>query len=264
MNFFYQVKESVIDFKFYPKIKDNKFAKTFLYMLLLLFIVYSVITARNFLLVKNVMEQASYELNASMPNFELKDGKFSFEGEMPYYIANSGNEVFVIDTTNTVDESIIKNTITGILVTEDRIFVKNNLQQQTFEFSDLQSTEFNKQDLIEFLPRISWLALASMLLWFLFVVIGHMLFALLIVLIGFIISSAYNVDLKFKHLFNFSVYALTLPMLIDLALDLAGSPIRMFLFIIIYTAIASIYMLFAIKTYKDSLISPNEEEGHLL
>lgn len=163
VNFFYQVKESVIDFKFYKYIKDNRFAKSFLYMLLLLLVIYSMLTARNFLLVKNIMEQVSYELEASVPDFELKDGRFSFQGDMPYYMSSSTNEVFVIDTTGTVDESVLQNALTGILITEDKLYMKNNMQQQTLNFSDFSETRFGKADLVNLLPKFSWFVLIFMM-----------------------------------------------------------------------------------------------------
>lgn len=264
MNFFYQVKESVIDFKFYNNIKDNTFAKSFLYLLLLMLIIYSMLTVRNFLLVENAMERTALELSASMPDFQLKDGKFSFEGKMPYYISSSTNEVFVIDTTGTVDEKVLYNSMSGILITEDRLYIKNGLQQQSMRFSELGDVEFNKQKLIEFLPKLSWLVLIFMLLWFVFVLGGQLLFAAMLALIGLAISSGLNTDLKFKHLLNFSIYALTLPMIIDLAVDISMLPVSQFLFFVIYTVIAVAYLFNAVKAYKESSNQQSHNEEGMI
>lgn len=261
MNFFYQVKESVIDFKFYNKIKDNRFAKSFLYLLLLLLIIYTMLTVRNYLLVKNVMEQAAFHLNETMPNFELKDGKFSFEGEMPYYISSSTNEVFVIDTTGAVDEKVLQGVMTGILITEDRVYLKNSVQQQTLNFADIKETEFDKAKLVEILPSFSWFVLVVMLIWFVFVLAGHLLFAVILALIGLAISSSLNTDLKYNQILNFSIYALTLPMLIDLAIDISGMPASQLVVFTLYSAIAVIYLLFAIKAYKESQNQPQQTGG---
>jgi len=275
VNFFYQVKESVIDFKFYNRIKDNPFAKSFLYLLLLMLIIYSMLTVKNYLLVKNVLEQAAFGLSETMPEFQLKDGKFSFEGEMPYYMSSSTNEVFIIDTTGAVDEKALQGAMTGILITEDRAYIKNNMQQQTLNFSEMKDTEFSKQDLIDRLPSLSWMVLIFMLLWFVFALGGHLLYAAFLALIGLVISSGYNTDLKYKHLMNFSIYALTLPMFIDLAVDIASLPfmlgfggnmagglMRQFLYFILYTGIAIIYLFLAIKSYSDSKKEPELLEGN--
>lgn len=269
MNFFYQVKESVIDFKFYNQIKDNRFAKSFLYLLLLLLIIYSMLTVKNYLLVKNILEQAAFELSETMPDFQLKDGKFSFEGKMPYYMTSSTNEVFIIDTTGSVDEKALQGATTGILITEDNAYIKNDMQQQTLSFAELKDTEFSKQDMIERLPSLSWMVLIFMLIWFVFALGGHLLYAAFLALIGLVISSSYNTDLKYKHLMNFSIYALTLPMFIDLAVDIANLPLmlgfggnmaaglmRQFLYFVLYTGIAIVYLMLAIKSYKESKDHP--------
>lgn len=260
MNFFNQVKESVIDFKFYKHIKDNKFAKSFLYLFLLLLIIYSMLTVRNYLLVKSIMEQAASGLKESIPEFRLENGKFSFDGEMPFYISNDKNAVFVIDTTGTIDEKSLEGTTTGILITENAMHLKSNFQQQTMNFSEMKDANFDKTDLIELLPRVTWWALVIMIGLFVFVVAGQLIFAVILALIGLIISSSLNVDLKYNHVLNFSIYALTLPMLLDLAVDLAGLPISQTVFFMIYTAIASLYLLFAIKAYGASQNHPEESD----
>lgn len=262
MNFFNQVKESVIDFKFYKHIKDNRFAKSFLYLLLLLLIIYSMLTVRNYLLVKSIMEQAASSLRESVPEFQLENGKFSFEGEMPFYISNSNEAIFAIDTTGALDENSLQGTTTGILITEDAMHLKSNIQQQTLNFSEMKDSKFNKSDLIELLPKLSWWVLVFMLISFVFVVAGQVLFAVILAMIGLIISSSLNIDLKYKHVLNFSIYALTLPMLIDLAIDIAGLPIPQFIFFMMYTAIAALYLLFAIKAYGASLNEPEVSDGN--
>lgn len=262
MNFFYQVKESVIDFKFYKHIKDNRFAKSFLYLLMLLLIIYTMLTVRNYFLVKSVMERAAFELSESMPDFQLKEGKFSFQGEMPFYISSSTNEIFVIDTTGTVDENALKDTSSGILITEDAVYVKNNIQQQSINFSDMKEAEFSKADLIELLPSLSWLVLIVMLLWFVFVLAGQLLFAVFLALLGMAFSSSLKTDLKYKQILNFSIYALTLPMLLDLAVDISGLLMPQLILFMIYATIAAIYLLFAIRAYKESQNLPEETNGN--
>jgi hypothetical protein len=216
------------------------------------------LTVRNYLLVKSIMEQAASGLRESVPEFQLENGKFSFAGEMPFYISNNTDAIFAVDTTGALDETSLRGTTTGILITEDAMYLKSNIQQQTLSFSDMKDTKFNKADLIQLLPKLSWWVLVFMLISFVFVVAGQLLFAVILALIGLAISSSLNIDLKYKHVLNFSIYALTLPMLIDLAIDIAGLPVPQFIFFMIYTAIAALYLLFAIKTYGADLNQPEE------
>lgn len=260
MNFFYQVKESVIDFNFYRKIKDNRFARSFLYLLLLFLIIYSMITVRNYILVKTAVEQATFELNESMIEFQLKDGRFSFEGEMPYYISNSTDEVFVIDTTGSVGPEALDNVITGILITENKVYLKSNERLQEFDLSMFNQVEFNKQMLIELLPQISLLVLIFMIVGFVFALGFKLLSAVFLALIGVLINSIYKTDLKYKQLFNFSIYALTLPMLIKLGVDFSGYIFPTFF--VIYWAIAIVYLTVAISTYRDGINHTDVDEDN--
>lgn len=258
MNFFNEAKESVIDFKFYRNIKDNRFARTFLYLLLILLIIHAMITARDFLLVKNVMERASFELTTNMPDFELKDGKFNFAGKMPHYISMSTNELFVIDTTGSVGPESLNNVIAGVLITEDKIYLKNYMQLQTINLADFKDLQFNKQDMVNFIPKISWLVLIVMMVGFVFVLGWKLLNAVLLAIFGILINTTYKTDLKFKQLFNFSVYALTLPMLIKLAVDISGYPIPFFS--LIYWFISILYMALAIKSYRETSNQAGEKD----
>ncbi|MGB7605300.1 MAG: DUF1189 domain-containing protein [Lutisporaceae bacterium] len=256
MNFFYQVKESVIDFTFYKKIKDNRFAKSFLYLLLLFLVIYSMITMRNFILVKTAVEQATFELSESMIEFQLKDGRFSFEGEMPYYISNNTDELFVIDTTGSVDAKILDNVIIGMLITEDKVYMMSNERLQEIDLAMFNQVEFNKQMLIDFMPQISWLVLIVMIAGFVFALGFKLLSAVLLALVGVLINSIYKTDLKYKQLLNFSIYSLTLPMIIKLGVDFSGYIFPTFF--VIYWAIAIVYLSVAIRTYRDGI---NQADG---
>lgn len=250
MKFFYQVKDSVIDFGFYKNIKNNRFGKSFLYLLLLFLIIYSFLTVRNFLWMQSVMQQTALNLSVSIPDFEFRDGKFSFEGEMPYYISSSTDELIVIDTTGSVNPSVIDGAMSGILITEDKVYMKNNIQSQQFNLQDFKEIEFNKQDLIDLLPRVSWLMLIAMMAVFVFALGWKLLNAVFLAIIGIIINSVYKTDLKFNHLLNFSIYALTLPMLIKLAVDMSGYVVPFFF--VIYWAVSIVYLSLAIKAYSES------------
>jgi hypothetical protein len=85
-------------------------------------------------------------------------------------------------------------------------------------------------------------------------------------------SANLNAGLKYKHVLNFSIYALTLPMLIDLAMDMATLPLligigggigaaltRQLLYFTIYTGIGTGYLYFAIKTYSEN----KNEQGQI-
>ena len=83
MNFFTQIRESVIDFKFYRSIRNNKFSRSFLYLLLLFLIIYFINGIRTFIVTRIVIDKIGVNFIENVPEFRLENGELSFEGNMP-------------------------------------------------------------------------------------------------------------------------------------------------------------------------------------
>ena len=250
MNFFRQMRESVIDFKFYRSIKDNKFSRSFVYLLLLFLIIYFINGTRTFVVTRIVVDELTTNLNMNIPEFRLENGEFSFEGKMPYYISSSTNEVFVIDTTGQVTESVLKDVGFGMLITKDRVYLKNSqLETRTFSLTELKGITLNKSDVAEFLPKLSWIAIIFIAFGFIFVLGWKLINAVILALLGLIANAALKGRLKFNNLLNISIYALTLPMLIQLAVNLYGYPLPRFG--LIYWGISILYVALAVKSCRD-------------
>ncbi|MEA4847041.1 MAG: DUF1189 domain-containing protein [Clostridiaceae bacterium] len=250
MNFFVQMRESVIDFKFYRSIKDNKFSKSFVYLLLLFLIIYFINGTRTYIGTRIAMEELASNLNANVPEFRLENGEFSFEGDMPYYIGSSTNEAFVIDTTGQVTESVLKDAETGILITKDKVYVKRNeIETREFSLSELKSITLDKSDILEFMPKLSWIVFIFIAFGFIFVLGWKLLNAVILALLGLMANAVFKGRLKFGSLLNISIYALTLPLLVQLAVNLYGYPIPNFW--MIYWVISILYVVLGIKNCID-------------
>lgn len=257
MNFFIQMRESVIDFKFYRSIKDNKFSRSFIYLLLLFLIIYSISGTRIFITTRIVIDELVTNLNQNAPEFSLENGEFNFEGKMPYYISSSTDEAFVIDTTGQVTESVLKDVVSGMLITKDKVYVKRNaVETREFSLTELKGINITKADVLEFLPKLSWIVIIFIAFGFIFVLGWKLLNAVILALLGLIANAAFRGRLKFNNLMNISIYALTLPMLIQLAVNLYGYPIPSFG--LIYWVISILYVVLAVKSCNDDM---NEAEA---
>lgn len=262
MNFFLQMRESVIDFKFYRSIKNNKFSRSFVYLLLLFLIIYFINGTRTFIVTRIVIDELTSNLNVNVPEFRLENGEFSFEGKMPYYITSSTNEVFVIDTTGQVTESVLKDAVYGVFITKDMIYLKNSrLETRTFNLAELKGITLDKSDVVEFLPKLSWIAIIFIAFGFIFVLGWKLVNAVILALLGLIANAVLKGRLKFNNLLNISMYALTLPMLLQLAVNLYGYPLPKFG--LVYWGISILYVTMAAKSCRDEeneLDSGNEPE----
>lgn len=255
MNFFIQMRESVIDFKFYKSIKNNKFSRSFVYLLLLFLIIYFINGTRTFIATRIGVDELAAGMSTNIPEFRLENGEFSFEGEMPYYISSSSDEAFVIDTTGQVSESILKDVSSGMLITKNMIYVKrSDIETREFSLTELKGITLTKSKVLEFLPKLSWIVLIFIAFGFIFVLGWKLLNALILALLGLVVNAVLKGRLKYNNLLNISIYALTLPMLIQLAVNLYGYPFPRFW--VIYWGLSILYVAMAVKSCKDEPVEP--------
>ncbi len=256
MKFLTEMRECVIDFDFYRQIKGNRFGRSFLYLLLLFLILYSINGAKNFIISRYYIEEAVAEFSETIPEFRLENGEFIFEGKMPYYISSSTSEVFVIDTTGQVDKSVLDSAKTGLLITRDRVHVKRSAAQlQEYNLRELpEGFRLTKAQVVEFLPKLSWILMVLIVFGFVFVLAWKLLNVVLLALLGLISNSAFKAALSYGQLLNISIYALTLPMLLELAYSLVRvTGVYIPYFWVIYWLISILYVTFAVKSCKPDM-----------
>ena len=260
MSFFTQVKESVIDFKFFLRIKDNRFGKTFTYLLLLFLIFYSMTSIKwynDFLIITN----KTIGFTEKMPDFRLEKGEFSFDGPMPYEIVSMDQGKFIIDTTGQTTIDDYKDTYDGLLITKDFMIAKSNVQERKIYFKDISKLEFYKKDIVNFLPSLPGILAVLLVFGFLFALIGKLLNVLILAAIGILLCKIQKTSIHFSYLSNLATYSLTLPILLQLALSLSGMAIPYFS--LLYWFVSIVYLFYAIKYVKDDLKN-DEEKGAVL
>lgn len=260
MNFFIQIKESVVDFKFYTKIKDNRFSRSFLYLMLLFLIIYSLGAIGDFVYLKYGVDEAANYINESLSDFRLQNGEFSYDGEMPKYLANNSQEMYVIDTTGQVTEDMVSNAENGILIMKSYIYVKRPGDSGRIYYKDLQGLSFTRKSLIDFMPKLNWIILAILAVGFSFMLAYKLLNALLLALIAMIANTTIKAEFNYKQVLNISIYALTLPMLLELAVKLSGYTFTFFS--LIYWLVSYAYIIIAMRTcIANRGINPYDSNG---
>lgn len=161
----------------------------------------------------------------------------------------------------------------GILVLNDKIIYRNEMVNQNIEYSydklgsNYQVTEFNKQQVEEFIKKIDGISLyvSFYIVMFIYLYIVY-LFSILVdvfvlALLGFIFARIAGLKMRFKANFNMAVYALTLPILLNLIYIVinffTGFEIKYFQWM--YTTISYIYMIVAILMIKADFIHKQVE-----
>lgn len=213
MNFLTQIKASFTNFDEYRAFASQK-TKTTLKYLTLLFTILFVVGGLPSLPSLNPSKAVS-DAKETIPDFKLADGKLAVYGKQPITIGDSSQKI-IIDTTGKTDDSALNNTTKSVLVTADRIIVKQEMQTQTFELSEFKDTVLTKQSLLDLIPKFMFAGLAfAVIFGYLFGWLSLIITAVALALIGMAINAVKKGKLEFGALWNAAVYALTLPWVIE-------------------------------------------------
>lgn len=196
-------------------------------------------------------------------------------------IIESGEEVVPIVIINTMateeQENEYKNKLeqyeNGIILLNDRIIYKNEMLNQNIEYKyqdiadTYQITEFTKEEISDFIANFDMTRLYSS---FFFIITIYMFIlyftstlvdAFMLAVLGFIVARIIGIKIKFKASFNMGVYALTLPIILNLIYIVVNAFTGFYVkyFQWMYTTISYIYMIVAILIIKTDLINKQIE-----
>lgn len=260
MNLLEQFGNSLWNFRSYKPLSQTKGGKSFLYILLLFLLVYSIGCVYTGAQISDVVGNIGTALEENVPDFRLAGGKFSFSGPMPYRYEKPGF-LLIVDTTGQTSKDDFKDVSNGIYITEDEMMTFQYGKTEVIRFSDMGPLEFTRDQIVSFLPSINVIMWIAMAVWFLFAFAGKLFGILILALIAMMATAMFNQKLTFQNQWNIAIYASTLPMLVKLANKLLGGPLSGFMFFL-YWGLAITYVFLGIyympKTDASLGGSPNE------
>lgn len=181
----------------------------------------------------------------------------------------------IIINTNATEEQIndYSNTVSkyenGVILLGDRIIYKNQMLSQNIEYmyNDIANTynitEFEKEDVLNFIANVNNASLYSgffivtTIYMFVLYFSSTLLDVIMLAVLGFIVARIIGIKIRFKATFNMGVYALTLPIILNLIYmvvnTFTGFEVKYFQWM--YTTISYIYMIVALLMIKTDLIN---------
>ena len=190
----------------------------------------------------------------------------------------------IINTETTAEEEIqanineISSSQNGILILKDRIIIKNEFSTNLAEYTYKTISEqynINKIDKTEILNMLSGQAINRVLIIFFITILLYMfiiyvstmlIYILLLVVLTYIVARISGLRLKYSAIYNIASYSLTLPVILNMIYfvvnRLTGFTIEYFQ--IMYTALASIYIITAILMIKSDVIKKQIELNKII
>lgn len=290
ISFFKKLKISIFKFEDYAQLAAQKIGQSIIYILILMIIfalIASIAVTYKFSISLN---DAKNYISDEIETIQFKDGILNIipseEKDKPIIIENEQLPVgkIIIDTTDVTEEEInryteeIKGYTSGLVMLKDRIITKTEMSNitTTMSYKDI-ATQYNiqeitKADIINMLEGrnavniyVSFYFAMSVYL-FLIYFPTVLIDAILLSVLAYITSIIARVRLKFSASYNISIYALTLPIILNLAYiivnTLTGFTIEYFQ--VMYTAIASIYVIASILIIRSDLIKRQMELNKIM
>lgn len=261
MSFFKKMWLVITDFRTYPfLVKHEKFINSILYLLTLTLIMSVFFTASVYVKLTSTINEVIKNYNDTIPEFELSSGELTVYAK---YSQKIGDESFlVINTDYTYDEYketkdysrlVIYDTVA--LVNKDKITIENDNEAQYIVSFDALKTSLNKQNLYEILlynyENSNYFMYIITL--YISIFVGYFIVNLMRVFflacIISIICTLTGIRLSFKNYIKISVYAYTLPLIIELISYCLVGAIKDYAY---YTVLllTYIYMVYAIRAIR--------------
>lgn len=289
LSFFKKLKTSILNFDGYQELAAEKVGRTIAYIVILMLVFGFVISL--------LYTFKFYEITNKVKEYvETNISEITYKDYMLDIKTNNGQAVTEIDTNEMIPIKVIINTKNseqdkiqeivdkiqktenGIIFLKDKVVVKTGLSANLMEYTYKTISEkynINKIDKNEILSMLSDKQIIKFLVPFFLTITLYMFIVyvssvlidiFLLAILTYIVARISGLRLKYSAIYNIATYSLTLPIILNIiyfvANFLTGFTIKYFQ--IMYTAIASIYIITAILMIKSDVIKRQLELNRII
>lgn len=268
--FFKKVWYSINKIEKYSELSAEGFGRAIKYLAILIIIlsIFSSATTvyKTSLEIKNIAEY----INEKSPELTYSNETLTVDSEEAIIDDNTSFGKVIIDTNTGEEEKInqyindIKEDENAIIILKDKLVLKEIGLEGTTSynykevFGEMGITEFNKENLVEYLTGSKIMSIyfnLFLVLWiyaFVIYFINTLFNIAIISIVGYLATIILKMKIRYVAVFNMAVYAITFPTILDIVYILINSFLGYTInyFDIMYILVASIYMMGAIFILK--------------
>lgn len=281
MNFFNKVKYSIFKIEKYPDMAAEGVGKAISYISILVAILAVILCIGMLYQTHDLLQDGIHYIQNEFPEFSYKEGILKVESENVITISEDDSVMgkTIIDTKAEDEQTINQyiNSVTesgeGIIILKDKAIIKSSGVAGTVSYSykdaleQLGINEFTKQDVVNYAnsSQIVTLYVSVFLTVFVYAFIMYLLTtisnAVLLSFFGYITTLLARIKIRYAAIFNMSVYALTLSIILNMLYVAINIFItfNMEYFQVMYVAVAAIYLVAAILILKTEFIKQQFE-----
>lgn len=213
--------------KKYVYLYKEKISKAFLYVIVLSLIIGVIQGAMTTVIISKLEKTTKMILSQDEVQFEMKDGILDFKSSP--IKEEEGQALLYIDTDQGVEDleslrniTVHKDMVTAIL--KDGFMVKVGSENITYKYSDLglDKVDLDNNFVISVLQKVGIIKYIVIPIMIVVNFIKIIIYALLISLVGLLSNLITNRKIGYGKVFNLSLYAVTLPAIINLIYPIGG------------------------------------------
>ena len=228
----------------------------------------------------NSIKQAMQYIQNDFPEFSYKDGSLQVESEEPITIENDTiNGKIIVDTNTDSEETINQYTNSineyggGIVILKDRMIIANNAITGSLSYNykeildSLQIYEFTKDTVIQYSNggQMATVYISVFITLFIYTYVWYLIkilwYAVVISIFGYLAAWILKIKMRYAPIFNMSIYASTLSVILNLIYIVVNmfTAFTIQYFDVMYSAVATIYLISAIFIIKTEFIKKQAE-----
>lgn len=278
--FFKKVWYSIDKIEKYAELSAEGLKSALKYLAILVMIIGVISSASTIYKTSLVVNKISQYIDQKVPNLTYSENTLKVENSEAIIDENEEFGKIIIDT-NTDDEQQINKYVSDVKDEENAVIIlKNKLILKTlgvsesanYNYEDLFGqmgvTEFNKQQLIDYLTGSAMFKYYSNLFLTLFIyafavyLINTLFYIIIISMVGFLATMILKLKIRFVAVFNMAVYSITLPTILNIIYIIVNTFYKYAIsyFDVMYVMISTIYILAAIFMLKSEF---NKKQGEV-
>ena len=156
---------------------------------------------------------------AKSPEFTLRNGELTVDADMPLVFQEADHAVFIVDTTEAADPTVLDNYEQGVLLTRYAMYEKKPYALREIQYAQFGGFSCDKAAALRWLPYLRALAVIIPCWQLATFTARFLLWGLLLAAAGWLLSSLLHRALAFAALVRIALYAQLLPSLLVLAFD---------------------------------------------
>lgn len=281
VGFFKKMWDSIVKIEKYPDMAAEGLGKAFAYICKVVAILAIVLCLGTMAQTYQMLQEGVNYLQNEFPEFSYKDGILDIAFEEKIIISEDDSYVgkTIIDTKTEEQQTInqyiseLEETGSGMIILKNQVIMKNGSVSGTINYNydellgQMGIIEFNKQTVVDYAhsPEVINLYVSVFITIFVYSFMMYLLTtlsnAVFLAVFGYLTTWFARIKMRFVAVFNMSIYALTL----SIVLNMLYIIVNMFIdfnieyFQVMYVSVAAIYLVAAIFILKTEFIKKQAE-----